>query len=356
MLGAILAFGFVMLTSASAPVAIQKFGDPYWYVKHQALFGLLPGVVAFLVAYRVDYRFWRSAAVPLAALSLLLLVLVFVPGIGATWGTSRSWIRLGSYSLQPVEIVKLAFLFYLAAWFERRSRAEVADVGAGLMPFLASLGIVGVLLMLQPDLGSLLVIAGIAFAVYFLAGAPLAHIAGLGVAGAALVALAITSAPYRAARFMTFLHPELDPHGVGYHVNQAFLAIGSGGVGGLGLGHSRQKFLYLPEVVGDSIFAVAAEELGFVVTFAVLALLAAFMLRGLSIARRAPDRFGKYVGVGIVAWLFVQTAFNIGSMLGVLPLTGLPLPFVSYGGTALMVLMGAMGIMANMSRFATQKG
>lgn len=349
----IVAFGFVMLTSASGPSAIQKFHDPYWYVKHQALFGLLPGVIAFVVASRVHYRVWRTLAVPLALVSFFLLLLVFVPGIGATWGTSKSWIHVGNYSLQPVEFVKLTFLVYLAAWFERRSSQEVADFSTGLVPFLAAVGVVALLLMLQPDLGSLLVIAGVAITVYFLAGAPFFHLAGLAAAGAGLIFLAIKAAPYRAARFMTFLHPELDPQGIGYHVNQAFLAIGSGGLFGLGLGHSRQKFLYLPEAVGDSIFAVAAEELGFIVIIGFFLLLLAFLLRGIAIAKAAPDKFSAYLVSGIVAWVFVQTLFNIGSMLGLLPLTGLPLPFISYGGTALMVLLGAMGIVVNVSRHAS---
>jgi cell division protein FtsW len=342
--------GLIMLTSATGPVAYQKFNDAYWYVRHQALYGLLPGLLLFFAMSRIDYRTWRNLAFPMLLVSVVLLLLVFIPGLGADWGTSKSWISVAGFSLQPAELVKLTFLFYLAAWLEARGEHGVRDVSTGLVPFLTSFGIVALLIMLQPDLGSLLVIASIAFIVYFLAGAPSLHLAGLSAAGLLGLWIAIKAAPYRAARFMTFLHPELDPQGVGYHINQAYLAIGSGGFFGVGLGHSRQKYLYLPEVAGDSIFAVIAEELGFVLTLALLALFAALIWRGIAIARSAPDAYGRLVASGIVGWIFSQTLFNLGSMVGLFPLTGLPLPFVSYGGTALMTLLAAMGVMVNISR------
>lgn len=349
LLGVLVAFGLVMLTSASGPLAFQRFNDPYWFVKHQLLYGLLPGAFFFLLLANIDYRAWRRFAPHLLVGSLVLLLLVFLPGLGAEWGTSKSWIRIGGFSLQPVEIVKLFFLLYLAALLERRSETEEGGAGAGLVPFLTALAAIAVLLMLQPDLGSLLVIAAVAFAVYFIAGAPWLHIVGILAAGAAALALLIKSAPYRTARLMTFLHPELDPQGVGYHINQAFLAIGSGGWFGLGLGHSRQKYLFLPEVAGDSVFAVIAEELGFIFMLAVVALIVAFVMRMVRIARQAPDPFGKFTAMGIAGWVFFQTLFNIGSMLGIMPMTGLPLPFISYGGTSMAVLLGAMGVLANIS-------
>jgi cell division protein FtsW len=350
LLGSVLVLGLVMLTSASGPVAYQHFGDSFWYLKHQVLYGLLPGAVLFLILSRVDYRFWRTMALQMLVASVVLLLLVFVPGLGADWGTSHSWIHIFGFSLQPAEIVKLTFLIYLAALLEGKGEEGVRDLSAGLVPFLSALGIIAALIMLQPDLGSLMVIAAIAVSVYFIAGAPWTYLIGMSGAGAVALFLLIKSAPYRAARLMTFLHPELDPQGVGYHINQAFLAIGSGGLFGVGLGHSRQKYLYLPEVVGDSIFAVMAEEFGFILMLAVLALLLAFILRGLRIAKEAPDPFGRYVASGIVAWVFFQTLFNIGSMVGIMPITGLPMPFVSYGGTALMVLLASMGVMVNIAK------
>lgn len=350
MFAVVLFLGLVMVMSASGPVAYQKFGDTYWYLKHQLLYGLLPGTVFFMITSRIDYRLWRTLAVPLLIASIILLLLVFVPGIGADWGTSRSWIGVGGFSLQPAEIVKLAFLFYLAAWLEARGEEGVQDVSSGLIPFLVVLGILAVLIVLQPDIGSLMVLVSMSLVVYFLAGAPWLHLLGIIVGGFGILAILIKSAPYRTARFMTFLNPELDPTGIGYHINQALLAIGSGGLFGVGLGYSRQKYLYLPEVVGDSIFAVMAEELGYVVMVMVLVLLAAFILRGLRIARNAPDMFGMFVATGIMGWIFFQTMFNVGSMLGLLPITGLPMPLVSYGGTALMVVMAAMGVIFNISR------
>jgi cell division protein FtsW len=350
LLGAVIVLGLVMLTSASGPVAYANFDDSFWYLKHQLLYGLLPGCVAFAALSRIDYRTWRAYAMHLLAASVVLLLLVFVPGLGADWGTSHSWINVFGFSLQPAEIVKLTFLIYLAALLEGKGNEGVRDLSAGLVPFLSALGIIAVLIMLQPDLGSLMVIAAIAVTVYFVAGAPWKYLLGMGGAGFLALMLLIKSAPYRAARLMTFLHPELDPQGVGYHINQAFLAIGSGGLFGQGLGHSRQKYLYLPEVAGDSIFAVMAEEFGFVLMLAVLALILAFVLRGLRIAQEAPDAFGRYVATGIVAWIFFQTLFNVGSMVGIMPITGLPMPFVSYGGTAMMVLLAAMGVLASIAR------
>ena len=350
MLGALVALGLVMLISASGPIAIQKFGDAYWYVRHQIFYGLLPGAVLFLLLSHIDYRALRRLARPLFFGSLVLLLLVFVPGIGADWGTSKSWIGIGGFSLQPAEIVKLTLLMFLADWLARRGEGELSDLRRGLWPFLLSLGSVAILIILQPDLGSLIVVVALAVFVFFLAGAPWSHLAGLTAAGVVALGILIKSAPYRAARLMTFMHPELDPQGIGYHINQSFLAIGSGGLFGLGLGHSRQKYMYLPEVIGDSIFAVVAEEFGFILTVAVLALMVAFILRIIKVARNAPDSFGFLLVAGAAGWLASQILLNVGSMIGLFPMTGLPLPFVSHGGTALMVTLSAMGIVANVTR------
>lgn len=349
---ALTAFGLVMLFSASGPVAYQKFGDSYWYLKHQLLFGLLPGLTLFCLTAAVDYRAWKPLAPWFLGFGVLLLILVFVPGLAADWSTSHSWIRLAGFSLQPAEIVKLALVVFLAAWFEERGGENLGGWRTGFLPFVTIVGAVAALIALQPDIGSLVVIAAAASALYFLAGAPWTHIGTLLAAGVAAFIYLIRSAPYRFARLMTFLRPDQDPQGIGYHINQAYLAIGSGGIIGLGLGHSRQKYLYLPEVVGDSIFAVMAEELGFVLMLAFLILVGAFLWRGLRIAQRAPDEFGRLLAGGVTAWIFLQTLFNVGSMLGLMPITGLPLPFLSYGGTALAVLLAAVGLLVSISRHA----
>lgn len=344
------AFGVVMLASASGPLGLARFGDAYYFVKHQLLYGVLPGVVALFVMMRIPYRAWKRASLPLLIVSIVLLLLVFIPGIRAEFGTARSWIQLGPFSMQPSEVVKLTFLLYLAAWLEGRGEHGVRDWRTGFMPFLIALGAVMALLILQPDTGSMSIIVIESLVVYFVAGAAWGHLFLIGGAGLGLLALLIKLSPYRAARLMTFLHPELDPQGIGYHVNQALLAAGSGGLWGLGLGHSRQKFEYLPEVQGDSIFAVMAEELGFLFSVAFVILFILLLWRGLRIVREAPDQFGTFVGVGILAWIVFQALLNIGAMLGVTPLTGVPLPFVSYGGTALVTVLAASGVLLNISK------
>lgn len=342
-------FGMVMLSSASGPVSYARFGDSYYFVKHQLLYGLLPGLIAMFVMMKIPYRTWKKAALPLLILTIVLLVLVFIPGIRAEFGTSHSWVQFGPISFQPSELVKLTFLFYLAAWLETRGEQGVRDIKKGFVPFLVLLGMVMGLLLLQPDTGSMGIIVVESLAVYFVAGSAISHLAVLGTAGVGLLLLIIKLSPYRAARFMTFLHPELDPQGIGYHVNQALLAVGSGGFFGLGLGHSRQKFQYLPEVQGDSIFAIIGEELGFLFAAALIAFFIVILWRGLQIAKNSPDYFGKFVGVGILTWITFQAFVNIGSMLGLLPVTGVPLPFISYGGTALMTNLAAAGVLLNIS-------
>lgn len=351
-MGAIVGFGLMMLASASAPVGFDRFGDSYYFVTHQIIFGLIPGIAGLIAFSRIPYAFWKRNAWNLLLVSIGLLVVVFIPGLSAGIGTAHSWITVGGlFSVQPSEIVKITFLFYLAAWLERRGESGMSDVHGGLLPFVATLGAVLFLLMLQPDVGTMSVIAAMSLSVYFIAGAPLAYVAGLVAAGAASLALLIGLEPYRAARFTTFLNPELDPKGIGYHINQALLAIGSGGVFGVGYGHSRQKFQYLPEVSGDSIYAVIGEEMGMIVAALVLVAFLAFLWRTLKIAGEAPDRFGKYVASGIAAWIVIQAFVNIGSMVAIMPMTGITLPFISYGGTSLAVSLWAVGIVLNISRY-----
>lgn len=349
--GAIVLFGLIMLSSASAPSGYEKFGDSYYFVKHQLIFGLIPGIAGLIAFSRIPYTFWKKNAWNFLLISIGLLMLVFIPGLSAGIGSAHSWISIGGFfSLQPSELVKLTFLFYLAAWLENRGRHGVRDVHGGFLPFLGVLGTIIILMILQPDIGTMSIIVAMSLVVYFVAGAPLAYVGGLISMGAVGIALLIGLAPYRAARFTTFLNPELDPQGIGYHVNQALLAVGTGGFFGLGFGHSRQKFQYLPEVVGDSIFAIIAEELGFVLSVLFLGLFVLFLWKTVEIAKGAPDKFGQYVAIGIAAWLVIQAFVNIGSMVALLPITGVPLPFVSYGGTSLAVSMAAVGVVLNISR------
>lgn len=349
---AIVLFGLMMLISASAPVGYDRFGDSYYFFKHQVIFGLLPGIAGLVFFSRVPYTFWKKNAWNLLIVSIALLMIVFIPGLSAGIGTAHSWISIGGwFSLQPSEIVKLTFLFYLAAWLEKRGTAGVRDVSGGFLPFIGVLGLIILLLILQPDVGTMTIIAAMSLIVYFVAGAPVMYVLGLVMAGAGGLALLIAIKPYRAARFMTFLNPELDPQGIGYHINQALLAIGSGGFFGLGYGLSRQKFQYLPEVASDSIFAVIGEELGMFVSVLVLGAFLVFLWRTIQIANAAPDKFGKYVAVGIGAWIVIQAFVNIGSMVAIMPMTGIPLPFISYGGTSLAVCLSAIGVVLNISKY-----
>jgi len=349
---AIVAFGLLMLLSASGPLSYQKFQDSTYLFRHQLLYGLLPGTLLFVFFAWFDYRKLAKFAPAALVASIILLLMVYLPGIGLSFGGSGRWVHLGLLSFQPSEFVKIGFLVYLAAWLAARYEKEAVTLKGGLLPFLGALSLVMLLLILQPNTGSMAVIVSASLAMYFVAGAPLWWFVGLGASAVGLVALLIRTTPYRAARFLTFLHPELDPNGIGYHINQAYLAIGSGGLLGSGYGHSRQKYLYLPEVAGDSIFAVIAEEMGYIVVVVFLLALGLFVHRCLVIARHAPDAFGRFLAVGIAAWIGIQAFFNIASMIGLMPITGVTLPLVSYGSSAFVALSIACGIMASISRHA----
>ncbi|PJE75827.1 putative lipid II flippase FtsW [Candidatus Uhrbacteria bacterium CG10_big_fil_rev_8_21_14_0_10_48_11] len=350
--GILLLFGLLMLTSASSPTAISRYGDAYYFLQRQLAVGLTPGLIGFAFFYFFDYKKIRRFALPLFSVSVFLLAVVLIPGIGQIYGGARRWIGLAGITFQPSELAKLGLIVYLASWFAAKQQ-KLGSLREGFLPFIVLLGTVLGLIVLEPDLGTTMVIAIATVVLYFLSGAPLRHFFLLLVAGVAAVGGLIALAPYRFNRLLIFLKPELDPQGIGYHINQAFLAIGSGGFWGRGYGHSQAKFQYLPEASGDSIFAVIGEELGFLLSVAFIGLLVYVFIRGFKIAEHSPDDFGRYLGAGIMLWLLVQSIINIGAMLGLLPLTGLPLPFVSYGGTALAVSMAAIGIVANISRQST---
>lgn len=342
-------FGLVMLSSASVVAGFQKFGDSYYYLKHQLYSGLLPGILLFLVASRINYRVWERLAFPFFLITVALLVSVFIPHLAFSYGGAYRWVSLGPLLFQPAEIAKLTIVIYLAAWLSKKKH-ELSDFSYGFVPFVILIGVVSILILLQPDFGTLAVILGSSVAVYIVAGGRSKHIGGLILGLLAVGLLLIQVAPYRLSRLQVFLNPALEPQGAGYHVTQAILGIGSGGIFGSGLGSSRQKENFLPEPSGDSIFAIIGEELGFVAAAGFILLVIAFALRGFKIASKAPDDFGAMLSVGIMSWLTLQSLINIGAMIGILPLTGIPLPFVSYGGTALATSLGAVGIIYNISR------
>lgn len=345
----LLLFGLVALTSATGPTGFQRFGDTYYFLKRQLLTGILPGIVLFLVFSKIPLRIYRKAAPWLLPVSVILLSLGFIPGLRADYG-SGSWITIFGQSFQPSEPVKLLVIIYFAWWLARRGTKYIREFWTGLLPFMIVVGIFMGVMMLQSDLGTTSVFVAIFFSMYIAAGAPWRHLAIVTTGGMVLFYILIKIAPYRADRLKIFLRPDLDPQGVGYHINQALLAVGSGGWLGLGLGKSRQKFLYLPEVASDSIFAVVAEELGFVISALVIAAFVYLIWLGLRIAERAEDDFGRFIAVGIVAWFGFQAILNISAMVGLMPLTGVPLPFISHGGSAMLANLAAVGTLVAVAK------
>ncbi|MFC1632821.1 putative lipid II flippase FtsW [Patescibacteria group bacterium] len=358
-------FGLVAVASASSVMSYDLTsrliaeglmdGDPtnYYFLKSQLINGVLIGVILFALVTRINYRFWKKIAPWMLVITLVLLIAVFIPGIGFSSGGAARWISVGPLFFQPAELAKLTFVLYLAAWLDSRGQ-EVKGFSTGFIPFIASVIVVAALILLQPDLGTLLVILMAAITMYFVAGAKYSHLAIIGTGGIGFLFLAIKLAPFRLARFAVFLNPELDPQGIGFQINQALLAIGSGGLLGMGLGHSRQKFNFLPEVAGDSIFAVIAEELGFIRSILLILLFIFLAYKGYKIAKSAPDNFGRFVAVGITTWLIAQAFINIAGITSLMPLTGIPLPFVSYGGSALVIALVSAAILFNISRYTVQ--
>lgn len=343
-------FGILMLMSASSVYSYQKFGSTYYMFWHQILYGFLPGLFAFYFCLKFDFHNWKKFAFFMLVISILLLIVVFIPGIGASYGKARSWINIFGFSIQPSEIVKLTFLLYLASWLDSKGDKKIRDLQTGLLPFAVIISIVAILMLLQPDLGTLSIIIAISLISFFVGGADVKHMLWMMVSASGLLFLAVKLAPYRAARLMVFLDPGKDPQGIGYHLNQALIATGSGGLFGVGLGHSRQKYGYLPEVAGDSIFGIIGEELGFFISMLYIVAIFVFVYQGFKIARQSKSYFGRILATGIVSWLGFQSFINIASMIGLLPMTGVPLPFVSYGGTAMMINMAAVGILLNISK------
>jgi cell division protein FtsW len=350
---ALLVVGLIILQSASVVLSFNNTHSSTYYFVHQLLYGGLIGLAGLLICARIDYHFWQKA-IPFVLLAALgLLILVKVPGIGFSAGGATRWVHFGPIVIQPAEIAKLATIFYLAGWLSNKKK-DITDFFSGLLPAITIVGLMCLLIMWQPDMGSALVIIGTAVIMLFMGGVSIKHMAILFGFGVILLGVLIKVEPYRVNRLITFMNPDHDPLGIGYQVNQARLAIGSGGFWGYGYGFSRQKRNFLPEVMGDSIFAVMAEELGFIRVLCILALFFAFVLRGMHVAVRAPDSFGKLLGIGIMSYIGVQAIINIGAIIGILPLTGVPLPFFSYGSSSLIVTLAACGIVLNISRQATK--
>ncbi|HUW21979.1 MAG TPA: putative lipid II flippase FtsW [Candidatus Bathyarchaeia archaeon] len=334
-------FGLIMVANASAVEAYRDFADKLYYFRLQFRWVIF-GFVSFLVASLFPYQKLQKLVPLFLFASFIGLILVILPRIGFLHFGARRWLNFGGINFQPSEIVKLAFIIYLAAYLVKKKN---------YLPLLLVSGLIVILMMFQPDLGTTVIILGSGFLVYFVSGAPIIQVIGLmifGIIGGIILAI---SSPYRKARFLTFLNPLRDPLGASYHIRQILIALGSGNLFGLGLGQSRQKYEYLPAAATDSIFAVIAEELGFVGASFLVLVFALLIARGFRIAQRSPDMFGKLLASGITAWLGLQALVNLGAMVALVPLTGIPLPFISYGGSSLLLTLTAAGILVNISKY-----
>jgi len=346
----LLSAGVVMVYSASAIVAADRFHDPYFFLKKQLFWALL-GSLAMLAATRVDYRRLEGLVLPGLIVAGVLLLLVLIPPFGQAINGTRRWIRLGPVSFQPAELAKLALVVYLAAFVARRGE-DTQDVRRTLVPPLLVGGAFAALVLLQPDLGNCLTLVALTFGVLYIAGTPAKYLAWLVAPAVPLLALAIWVAPYRLRRITAFWDPWSDARGSGFQIIQSWLAFGNGGLTGQGIGGSRQKLFYLPESHTDFIFAVVGEELGFIGAVVLVGLFAVLIWRGLRVGLRAPDPFGAHLALGITLLIAIQTLLNLGVVTGLLPTKGLPLPFISFGGSALLVTMLGTGVLLNISQHA----
>ena len=346
-------FGLVMVYSSSFGLAIAEGGTTYQYLLRQSIYAGI-GLLGMVVAMRIDYHVLRRWAFPAIAFSVLLLAaLILVPGLGTEVYGAKRWIYVGPISIQPSEIAKLALVIYLASWLSGKG-TRIRSFSYGMVQFAVVMGLLIGLVMLEPDLGTSVLLATVGLAMFFVAGANLFQFASSLFVGATLFLTLALSAPYRRERLLVFLDPESDLRNLGWQLFQARLALGSGGLFGLGLGASRQKFTWLPAPHNDAIFAIVGEELGLAGCFFLLMLFCALGLRGYRIARQAPDAFGALIAVGITTWLIFQAMFNIGGVVTAIPFTGIPMPFISYGGSSMVVAMVGVGVLLNISRQTVQ--
>ncbi|MFC3882672.1 stage V sporulation protein E [Bacillus songklensis] len=346
----LLAIGLVMVYSASAVWATYKFDDSFFFAKRQMLFAGL-GVIAMFVIMNIDYWTWRTWAKVILIVCFVLLVLVLIPGVGLVRNGSQSWIGVGAFSIQPSEFMKFAMIAFLAKYLSENQK-KITSFKQGLMPSLSLVFLAFGIIMMQPDLGTGTVMVGTCVVMIFVSGARVSHFMWLGLLGAGGFVALVLSAPYRIKRITSFLNPWEDPLGSGFQIIQSLYAIGPGGLLGLGLGQSRQKFFYLPEPQTDFIFAILAEELGFIGGSLVLLLFALLLWRGVRIALGAPDLYGSFLAIGIISMIAIQVTINIGVVTGLMPVTGITLPFLSYGGSSLTLMLAGVGVLLNVSRYA----
>lgn len=344
----LLGFGIIMVFSASSVAATTEFGDSFHYLKKQAVATVI-GLVGMWLFMHIDYHRLKKWAPVALVTAVALLGLVLVKNIGVEGGGATRWLELGPFNLQPSEVAKVSIVLFLASILSGRQN-KITDFWRGLFPLVTILGALFLLILRQPDLGTAMILTATAAVMLYAAGAKTAHLVSLAILVAPGLWWVIMREDYRRRRFLAFLNPEADPQDTGFHIIQSLYALGSGGLLGTGLGQSRQKFFWLPERHTDFIFAIIGEELGLLGTLFVLALFMLLAWRGCRAAMLAPDRFGTLLGIGIVAMVSIQALVNIGVVTGSLPITGIPLPFISYGGSSLVFSLAAIGVLLNISR------
>jgi cell division protein FtsW len=347
----LVAGGFLIFSSASLGLLAREGARFSGVALSQLVFGIGGGLVALFVMSNIHYRFWRKYAFYFFIAALMLTLAVFIPGLGFEHGGARRWIALGSFTFQPAEILKIAFVIYLATWLSGMQR-HAGTFMKGTLPFLGILGIVAIVMLVQPDTDTFAIMALAGGAMFITAGGRWRDMIALAAVGIVLLMILAFMRPYVMDRLTTFINPAADPQGGGYQIQQSLIAVGSGGFTGRGFGQSIQKFEYLPEPIGDSIFAVFGEEFGFVGCVLLVALFTFFALRGFRVALEVPDLFGTLLVVGFVIIITAQAFLNMAAMLGIAPLSGLPLPFISHGGTALLATLASIGIVLNVSKYA----
>ena len=348
----LVAVGLLIVYSSSFALGLLAFDDANYFVIRQAIWAVI-GLALLLGLMRVDYRWLRSVSPLLMLIAIVALVAVLVPGVGVERGGAQRWIAIGPLpAMQPSEFAKLALIIYVAAWLSGKDTV-VRSFALGFAPFVFMVGIVAGLILLEPDTGTAAVLILTTVTLFFIAGASLSHLVALmGIGGVAASFLVLTSG-YRFDRILAFLDPDKDPSGIGFHTLQLLIGLGSGGIEGLGLGASRQKFFYIPGSHTDGVFAVVGEELGFIGAMGVIILFGVLVFRGFRIVLRSQDDFGYLLAAGVVCWIAFQALINVGGITRAIPMTGIPMPFLSYGGSALASLLAGIGILLSVSRRAT---
>lgn len=349
----LLSIGIVMIYSTSAIYAGENHHDSYFYIKKQAVWALL-GIFLLMAFTMIDYHFLRKLSIPLLFLSTFLLILVFVPGFGRAAGGARRWLRFASLSFQPSEFTKFAIVVYLADFLARK-QSRIREIWKGIFLPLSIILLNMLLVVLQPDLGTTVLLGLVVFFLLFSAGMRISYLVTIALAALPVLYTVIFKSAYRRSRILIFLDPWKDSQGRGFQIIQSWIALSSGGVFGLGLAQSRQKFFYLPEAHTDFIFSIIGEELGLVGTASILTLFIVFVMAGMRVAWKAPDLYGNLLATGIVTLIALQAIINIGVVTGTFPTKGLPLPFISFGGSNLVVNIASVGVLLNIARHSTSR-